>query len=149
MNPIRFIVLFSCFMISSAFNFLFTRATESCSITLQISGCRNSNGYVLVSLFSAADGFPSKAEKAVKKGRLPIQKGSAMCTWSELPKGRYAIAVLHDEDNNQRMTTSFLGLPKEGYGFSNNVTGFMGPPSFEKASFSVDGTITAYINMHY
>ena len=42
-----------------------------------------------------------------------------------------------------------LGIPKEGYGFSNNVTGLMGPPSFSKASFKYEGTQVVKIKMRY
>ncbi len=51
--------------------------------------------------------------------------------------GTYALALLHDENGNGEMDSNFLGLPQEGYGFSNDAKVFLGPPSFEAASFKL------------
>ena len=141
--------LLGCCFIASSFMTPVIQGANLYSVKVQISGCRNSIGSILVSLFDQPVGFPSNPQKAIKKVSIPILNESATIEWSNLPKGKYAIAVLHDEDENKKMTTTFLGLPKEGYGFSNNVTGLMGPPAFDKAAFKVDGAITVYINMHY
>ncbi|MDR0612870.1 MAG: DUF2141 domain-containing protein, partial [Dysgonamonadaceae bacterium] len=55
----------------------------------------------------------------------------------ELPEGEYAISVYHDENDNNKLDTGVFGIPTEGYGFSNNVKGFMGPPSFKESKFSL------------
>ena len=54
-----------------------------------------------------------------------------------MPPGTYAIAVLHDENDNGKMDYRLLRLPKEPYGFSNGVVPRLGPPKFEAAAFSV------------
>ena len=51
--------------------------------------------------------------------------------------GVYALAVYHDENNNHHFDRSLIGLPLEGYGFSNNASIFMGPPSFASVRFPV------------
>ena len=56
-----------------------------------------------------------------------------------LPHGEYAIAVFVDLNGNGKMDKNFLGIPKEQYGFSNNVMGTMAAPSFEQAKFEVKG----------
>ncbi len=67
-----------------------------------------------------------------------------MFDFTGLPTGNYAIAILHDENDDMKMNTNFLGLPKEGYGFSNNVMGAFGPPGYNKANFNYTaGTATA------
>lgn len=53
----------------------------------------------------------------------------------EIPEGTYAIALFIDTNNNKKIDTNFFGIPKEQFGFSNNVIGRLGPPSFESASF--------------
>ena len=45
---------------------------------------------------------------------------------------------MHDENKNRRMDKGMFGIPKEGYGFSNDAMGFMGPPGFDKAKFRCD-----------
>jgi uncharacterized protein (DUF2141 family) len=113
-------------------------------LTLYIQGCRNDKGYLLVSLFNQSSGYPADAQKAFKKIRVPVKKGITVIEWKEIPEGNYAIAVLHDENEDGKMNTSLIGLPKEGYAFSNNAMGLAGPPSFTKASFEIKSSGTLH-----
>ena len=54
----------------------------------------------------------------------------------ELREGTYAIGFYIDKNQNEKIDTNFLGIPKEQFGFSNDVMGKFGPPSFEAASFA-------------
>ncbi|HEY6505895.1 MAG TPA: DUF2141 domain-containing protein [Chitinophagaceae bacterium] len=104
-------------------------------INIEITRLRNSNGQVLVSLFKDENGYPDNPGKAIRKGTAIIAGNKATISFSGLPAGKYAAVVLHDENNNMIMDRTWVGKPKEGYGFSNNVTGLLGPPGFSKASF--------------
>lgn len=104
-------------------------------IKVSIYNLRNNKGHVLVSLFRNCDGYPNEPEKAMRKVKLPIINNIATTYFSGLAPGSYSIAILHDENDDLKMNKNFLGLPKEGYGFSNNVMGTFGPPSCSKASF--------------
>ena len=55
-----------------------------------------------------------------------------------LKEGYYAVKVLIDTNNNGDIDLNFFGLPKEQFGFSNNVLGLFGAPKFDKASFKLD-----------
>ena len=111
--------------------------TQSSNLKINLQGIRNNKGVILLSLFSSAEGYPSDAKKAEQKIRMPIKKLQLPIVLKNMKPGKYAVALLHDEDEDGKMATTFLGLPKEGYGFSNNVMGLAGPPSFQKASFVV------------
>lgn len=63
--------------------------------------------------------------------------------------GHYAFSVLHDEDFNDRLTTNILGIPREGFGFSNNPKILTGPPTFTRASTLINETKTVFIKMKY
>lgn len=120
------------------------------TIILEIEGSRNEKGYLLVSLFNEAIGFPSDGKKAFRKTRVTINRGITLVEWKDLPEGSYAAALLHDENNDQKMNFSMIGLPKEGYAFSNNAMGLAGPPSFQKASFLHQGERTVHrIKLRY
>lgn len=106
-------------------------------IQITISNIRNNKGRVLCSLFKEGVGYPDQPANAYYKASLIIKEGRANLLIDSLPPGRYAMALLHDENGDNKMNTTMFGLPKEGYGFSNNVMGLMGPPAFSKASFSV------------
>ena len=104
-------------------------------IKVVVTNLRNSNGHVLISLFKEGVGYPGQPEKAFRKSKVTITNNKAVLIFTDVPSGNYAIAILHDQNDDQKMNTNFFGLPKEGYGFSNNVMGTFGPPSYSKASF--------------
>ena len=56
----------------------------------------------------------------------------------ELEEGTYSIGFFIDKNDNEKLDTNFLGVPKEQFGFSNDAMGRFGPPSFEAASFNLD-----------
>jgi uncharacterized protein (DUF2141 family) len=126
-----FIAIVLCFLLLTSF-----KPVAEEGIKLTITSLRNDKGFVLVNLFKEGVGFPDEAGKAFRKDKVVIYNKRAVIIFPELPAGNYAIAILHDENNDQVMNKSRLGLPKEGYGFSNNVMAAFGPPSYKKASFS-------------
>lgn len=114
-------------------------------LKIDLQGLKNKKGVVLLSLFSSPAGFPADASKATTKLRVPLKQLQLPIVVKNMKTGTYAIALLHDEDENGKMLTSIIGLPKEGYGFSNNVIGLAGPPSFQKASFTLSDKGTSII----
>ena len=118
---------------------------------IKISKLRSGDGYVAVSVFpeSGRDAFPGEAKGAEKSMYVKLS-GSTEVTLQlkDLPKGRYAIAVLHDEDGDRKLD-SLLGMPAEGFGFSNNPTVYFGPPGFDKAAVEIDDSAELNIAMKY
>ncbi len=106
------------------------------NLKVTVTRLHSNQGVVLISLFKDGNGYPDDASKAVGKEKGYIVEKSATIIFKNVPPGSYAIAILHDENNNQKMDKNILGIPKEGYGFSNNVSGAFGPPSYKKASFN-------------
>ena len=64
-----------------------------------------------------------------------------------LPYGEYAVTLFIDFNGNQKLDKNFLGIPKEQYGFSNNVMGKMSPPTFDQAKFVITGATTQNIKL--
>lgn len=137
-----FIILFSSFA-----------PAEENSITVEITNLRNSKGAVLISLYNSAnaDHFTDDPAKyAVGKKKVTIRNNKAYVTFSDLPLGKYAVAIMHDENDNNKMDFNIVRMPKEGYGFSNDAKVVLGPPSFEKAAFDLrENTKTISIKMTY
>lgn len=106
------------------------------NLKVTITRLHSNQGVVLISPFKEGNGYPDDATKAVGKEKGYIVEKSSTIIFKSVPPGSYAIAILHDEKNNQKMDKNILGIPKEGYGFSNNVSGAFGPPSYKKASFN-------------
>lgn len=107
------------------------------SLHVQIHDVRSDSGKILVLVFKNEDGFPDQVKKAFKQLVLESKKGKVEFRLDHIPAGKYAITVLHDEDDNGIMTTNFVGLPEEKYGFSNNPKIYFGPPSFGKSAVQV------------
>jgi len=111
----------------------FTKAHAE-TIQVEMVGLKNAKGHVLVQLFASEDDW--KNEKSIKNEILTIDGGKSLWRLSELPPGEYAIRCFHDKNDNEKLDSNFLGIPKEPYGFSNNARGRMGPPSWEASMFS-------------
>ena len=115
---------------------LTTKAQEK-TYTLQvtISGLKSDNGSVMAALYKTKEDF---LNKEFKGEIVTIKNKIAYVVFKEVPKGEYAVSFVHDENNNKKMDTNFLGIPKEDYGCSNNARGFMGPPKYKDAKFLLE-----------
>lgn len=125
---------------------------SSCpGIHVEILNIRNSTGTVACALFESPDGFPADyLRKATNVMVIKIRKDQARCDFEDIPPGTYAMVVIHDENMNGKLDTNWRGIPKEGYGFSNDVKGVIGAPSFSAASFSYDGkNLDLTMSLHY
>ena len=116
-------------------------AQSSCSgIQVKIPNIKNSTGTVACALFESSAGFPTEfLHSATNITMIKIRDTQARCNFLDIPPGTYALAVIHDENMDGKLGTNLLGVPTEGYGFSNGAKASMGAPSFEDASFSYDG----------
>jgi len=70
---------------------------------------------------------------------VPITAGTTQCSFENVSAGTYAISVMHDENDNQKLDKNFFGVPTEGYGVSNNHTHAMSSPTWEESKFTVEG----------
>jgi len=124
------------FLLLPVFSFFSFLSVPEDGIRITVTRLHNQKGHVLVSLFKDGVGYPDDAQKALRKAQLDINGNSASVLFTGLPAGTYAVSVLHDENDDRQMNKNSLGLPKEGFGFSNNVVGAFGPPSWSRTAFS-------------
>ena len=107
-------------------------------LTVQVTGLRNTNGHVLISVFDTEKGYPSDPKAMRTFVRVPVGSDRTVThTFTNLPAGNYALSILHDENNDGKMNTNWMGMPTEGYGASNNARGFMGPPKYKDARITL------------
>lgn len=105
---------------------------ETFDLTVKISGLNSDNGTLMVGVYNKKEDF---LNKQFKGDIVKIENKKSVIIFKNLPKGEYAVSFVHDENDNKKMDTNFLGIPKEDYGCSNNATGFMGPPKYDDAKF--------------
>ncbi|MBA3942086.1 MAG: hypothetical protein C0520_12825 [Sphingopyxis sp.] len=118
------------------------------TLEVSVTGLRNAKGQLLVCLTANPKAFPD-CSKDAGSVRLAVKAADAGDFVLHAPAaGTYAIAVVHDENSNNRMDLA-LFLPKEGFGFSRNPTITVGAPSFRSASFAVAGDMRQSIKMKY
>ncbi len=118
---------------------------------MKILDIRNSTGTVARALFESPDGFPTEyLHFATNMMVIKVRATKARCDFEDIPPGTYALAVIHDENMNGKLDTNWLGVPTEGYGFSNDAKALLGAPSFSAASFPYDGqNLELTISLHY
>ena len=125
-------------------------AEELYNLTVSTSNLKNNKGIVQFSLYNKDGTIPDKTQSHYyKKLRVSIKNHKAIVTFENLPKGRYAISLYHDENNNNQIDKGFL-LPKEGVGLSNyDKINFLNLPNFKSASFLLDSNKHIDIKTEY
>ena len=100
------------------------------SLEMEINNLQSNNGPLYIRIL---DGN----ENPVIVGTSPVINYSARISFDSISPGKYAIQFFHDENENQKMDFSLIGIPKEKFGSSNNVKPILGPPMFEKMLFNL------------
>ncbi|MFM9837629.1 MAG: DUF2141 domain-containing protein [Cyclobacteriaceae bacterium] len=116
------------------------------TLTIKITNIKNDEGQIAVALYNSEKDFmktryQSKITKSVK--------GEVEIVFENIPSGSYSLSVMHDANVNKKLDSNLFGIPKEGFGFSNNAMGTFGPPSFEKAKVEVSSPKSISIAMRY
>lgn len=123
---------------------------ENYSLTIEVENLRNSKGVVQVALYNKEGSIPDEHYKNyLRMEKVVIKNGKIECTFPNLPKGTYAVNILHDENNNGKINKGLI-LPKEGLGFSNySSIGLTNRPNFKKASFELEEDKTISVKVIY
>ncbi len=123
---------------------------ESHTLTVQVENLRNSNGILQVHLYNKKGSIPDqKLEKTFKITKAKIVNGSSFAIFKNLPAGRYAVHVLHDENSNGKIDKGFV-LPIEGVGLSNFKSfELSNKPNFSKASFELKKDKAIWVKVIY
>lgn len=120
-------------------------------IHVTILNIRNSTGAVACALFESPEGFPTEFLRfATRIMVMRVRDTQARCDFAGIAPGTYALGVIHDENLNGKLDANWLGVPSEGYGFSNDARATLGAPSFSAASFAYGGdSLALTIRMNY
>jgi uncharacterized protein (DUF2141 family) len=117
-------------------------------LRVRVEGLRSSSGTLRVALFASEAGFPADAERALDTQSTRAGAGATV-EFRKLAPGTYAVAVLHDENDNARLDTGFLGIPTEGLGASNDAQGRFGAADFEDAKLALRRSRAIVVRMRY
>jgi uncharacterized protein (DUF2141 family) len=115
--------------------------TVSNEIRFRVTGLRNDHGVLRCALYDTPGGFlqpdPPRAAHS------PARGGAAVCVFSAVPPGEYALSALHDEDADGDLDRTFFGIPTEGYAVSRDAQAHcVGRPDWDDARFEHRGGLT-------
>ncbi|WP_425326441.1 DUF2141 domain-containing protein [Sphingomonas oligophenolica] len=123
-------------------------AAPIATLDVDVDHLRNAKGLIRVCLTADPDNFPACVDDGDAATRS-VAANVRTIRFAGLPHGRYAIAVIHDENGNAKLDT-FAGIPREGFGFSRNPAVTFGPPRFTAAQFDIaSDTDTQPVRMRY
>lgn len=123
---------------------------DTYSLTIEVKNLRNAKGVVQFALYNKDGSIPDEDyENYYKILKGEIVNGSSTITFKNIPSGKYAVNILHDENKNGKIDKGFI-LPIEGIGFSNfQSIGLTNRPNFSKASFEVKENKTISVKVIY
>lgn len=107
-----------------------------CDLTLLITGMKSTSGYLNIAIADSEAGFIEK-DKAYMQIKTRLSGPEVSMVIKGLPCREYAVSVFHDENGNNTLDRNMMGVPKESYGFSNNMRGKSGPPTYSMSRFSL------------
>jgi uncharacterized protein (DUF2141 family) len=125
-------------------------AAEPGTATLEVTmrGIKSDKGVIRLALCPPGAGFPDCKDRVVRSAALPIVNGTASTVLTNLAPGSYAVSVFHDANSNGKLDT-FVGIPKEGYGFSRNPPFRPRAPRFDEAQVELTGNSSTVITLRY
>lgn len=113
-------------------------------LTVEFDGIKQAKGTkVYVALYNSEDSFLKNPLKGVI---VAVKNGKARAIIKDLKPGTYAVSSFYDKNDNGKMDTNFLGIPKEPTGLSNNAKARFGPPKYKDAKFEITADKTIKIN---
>lgn len=110
-------------------------------LNVRFENLKSNDGKVMVALFEGKENFAKK--ESIQNATLAIENNCATWNVDSIAEGEYIIVAFHDENDNEKLDLGIMGIPAEGYAFSNNTIAEMGPPNPDKMLFEVKAEETA------
>ncbi len=117
-------------------------AGDLSTLTIKIAALRNSKGVVHLKLVD-------KKQVAIDSASNKIVNNECIITFSNLPKGEYAFQYFHDENHDKELNKNWIGIPKEGFGFSNIESIKFSPPSHKETLLDITSDTTIICKPQY
>jgi uncharacterized protein (DUF2141 family) len=123
---------------------LLSQNANAADLTVNISDVEEGKGHVLVALFEGKENYNDG--KSVQASKIKAENKKESVIFKDLADGEYAVKMYQDENDNDELDSNMMGIPKEGYGFSNNV-GMFGTPKYIEAKFIVENNTVIEVDL--
>ena len=110
--------------------------TATANLTIRVENVLPAGGILRLGLYDAAR-YPDDDSKPIASADVPAVAGETVITLHGIVPGTYAIQTFQDVNANDKMDTSWMGLPLEPFGFSGDATPFLSKPSFDEVKFNL------------
>jgi len=121
-------------------------SASAATVQVTIAGVTSDKGVVQVAVCDEAN----YRKDCRLTATVPARTGAVTVDVPNVPSGTWAVLAYHDENGNKKLDTNFVGMPTEGYGFSNGAKARFGPPSFKDAAIAVgEGNVPATVTLKY
>ena len=127
---LNFLFLNLIFSQEETTKFYITEIRGDISLEMEINNLESNKGPIYIRILD-------ENENPVIVGTSPVINYSSEISFDSIFPGKYAIQFFHDENENQKMDFSLIGIPKEKFGSSNDVKPILGPPKFKKMLFEI------------
>ena len=114
---------------------------RAATLELTITGIRPAHGRLMIAVADSGDAWDDRA-KPIASTTQAVTGARQVFRFDDLAPGTYAVKVMNDENGNGALDSNFMGMPTEGYGFSNNPK-VLRKPTFTEAGFELGATGTA------
>jgi uncharacterized protein (DUF2141 family) len=115
------------------------------NVKVIIKGIKSEKGKLVLAIFKDQEGFKSK--KPINRLELNKSDLEEIEVVLKLDLGTYGISVLDDENSNNKMDYNFIGIPKEGFGFSNYYHEGLSKPHFDRFKFEINNRAVELIDI--
>ncbi len=116
-----------------------------CAVIVKVIGLDPPKGILRVALYDSKESYDKRTDP-IRSAAVEIDSSNATVEFADLYPGQYAIMMYHDTNKNNKFDR-FLGLPREQYGFSNNVLPGLGPPDFDAVRFTVEAGKVTFVRI--
>lgn len=128
---------------------LLSQSLPAGALEIEFTGIHNNRGQIAIGLNTSPEGWPRQPEIELAWPKQDLKDGTLVVRIDQLTYGTYAMSVLDDVDFDEEMKM-FMGIPREGFGFSNNPPHKLSVPDFEECAVIIDQPVTRItIEMRY
>ena len=135
--------LLLCFLLLSS-----VVSSQNPQLVIKVQNIEVLEGNIRIGIFNTSEKF-LKQGSTYKNYLIAVNNTTESIIIDDLPKGEYAIMMYHDKNNDGKLNQNIVGVPKEPFGFSNNVKPKFAKPSFEECKFSLSTNRVIYVKLDY
>lgn len=127
---------------------LFSTVKEPCDLFVTIPNIEGKQGDIVFGVYNVRENFP-KVGKEYRVVRFPANTAGSTFKIKDLKPGDYAVGIFHDVNADGVCNLNFLGIPREGYGFSNNIKPVLKAPTFEECKIKLTDDMKLTVQLIY